>query len=372
MNQKQKQYTRNETERFALFILIFTIIEVGLLVFLLTSHLLPKNWKWGSPDPEVPTEEQTTQGEDTTQPPEQSVPVFSGGALPIAPVVSSQTQTLGSEIASNYALLFDTQTGTVVASKNANARFSPASMTKVMTLIVACENLTEADLERKLVMTQEIHDYARMGNYVDSSAAGHDVGDEIRIKDLLYGIGVESASDCTALIVFELCGSEAEFVALMNQKATELGLTQTHFDNAIGYDSEDNYTTACEMGMIFSYAMQCDLIKDILSVTSYRFEAYYYKDGVYSPFGFTYYSTLFRSRMETYEKHSGKAFSLSTATLEAGKTGYLESSFLACQAKGKSNSRYILILGDATGSSAGLACYYTMRDVKYVLDTYVS
>ena len=72
------------------------------------------------------------------------------------------------------------------------------------------------------------------------------------------------------------------------------------------------------------------------------------------------------------EKHSGKAFSLSTATLEAGKTGYLESSFLACQAKGKSNSRYILILGDATGSSAGLACYYTMRDVKYVLDTYVS
>jgi D-alanyl-D-alanine carboxypeptidase (penicillin-binding protein 5/6) len=183
---------------------------------------------------------------------------------------------------------------------------------------------------------------------------------------------VESASDCTALIVFELCSSEAEFVALMNQKVTELGLTQTHFDNAIGYNSDDNYTTASEMGMILSYALQCDRIKDILSVTSYRFEAYYYNnEGEYAPFGFTYYSTLFRSRMETYEKHSGKKFSLSTATLEAGKTGYLDSSFLACQAKGKNNSRYILILGDATGSSAGLACYYTMRDVKYVLDTYV-
>jgi hypothetical protein len=131
---------------------------------------------------------------------------------------------------------------------------------------------------------------------------------------------VESASHRTALILFAICDSEAEFVELMNRKSTEMGLTQTHFDNAIGYSSTNNYTTACEMGMIFSYAMQIDLVKDILSVTSYRFEAYYYKEGVYTPFGFTYYSTLFRSRFETYDNHSGKKFSLNTATLEAGKT----------------------------------------------------
>jgi len=275
-------------------------------------------------------------------------------------------------VISNYALLVDTKTGAIVASKNGDTRFSPASLTKIMTLIVACENLTEEDLERKLVLTQELYDYARTGNYQDSSVASFDVDDEIKIKDLLYGIGVKSAADCTVMIVFDICESEEEFAALMNQKAAEMGLTNTHFDNAIGYESDNNYTTAAEMAMILSYAMQSALIKDILSVESYRFEAYYYKEDIYTSYGFTYYSTLFYGRMETYEEHSNKKFSLATSTLEAGKTGYLDSSFLACQAKAKSGGdRYVLILGDATGSSSGLACYFTMKDVKHILDTYV-
>ena len=376
MNQKQKQIQRDGEERFARFVFLFLILEAGLLVFLLTAHLWPKRWTWGGTfgDPGDETGnisgELTTPEDTETQPPV-TVPVFSGGVLPTRPTANGNTQVLGTEVISNYALLVDTQTGAIVASKNGNTRFSPASMTKVMTLIVACENLTEEDLERKLVLTQELHNYSHSGNYWDSSAAGFDVDDEIKIKDLLYGIGVKSASDCTAMIVFDLCGSEEAFVSLMNQKAEQMGLTNTHFDNAIGYESENNYTTATEMAMILSYALQSPLIKDILGVKSYAFEAYYYNEGVYDSYGFAYYSTLFVGRMENYQEHSNKKFSLATSTLEAGKTGALDSSFLACQAKAKNGDRYVLILGDATGSSLKLACYFTMKDVKHILDTYV-
>ncbi|MBQ9132510.1 MAG: D-alanyl-D-alanine carboxypeptidase [Clostridia bacterium] len=374
MDQKQRKQERDGEARFALLILLFIIIEVALLVFLLTAHLMPKSWTWGglqNSEEETSGDATTPEDSQTTQP-QPSVPVFSGGVLPARPTANSTTKSLGVEVTSNYAILVDVKTGNILASKNADVRFSPASMTKIMTLIVACENLTEEDLERKLTVTQELYDYARAGNYADSSVAGHDVGDEIRVKDLLYGIGVKSAADCTAMIVHDIRDSEAEFVALMNQKAAEMGLTQTHFDNAIGYDSEENYTTAAEMAMILSYAMQSDMIKRILSVEYHRFEAYYYKDGVYSSFNFTYYSTLFQSRMETYKKNSGKDFSLQSAKLEAGKTGYWDSSSLACQAKALSGGNtYVLVMGDATGSSASLACYFTMKDVKYLLDTYV-
>lgn len=371
METEKRQNIKNEAgEReglFALLMILFIILEVILVAVLLAGAL------GGVRTPSVPDGgSQTTGGTPDATPPEpDELPVFAGGIVPTRPQENANTISV-EDLFSRYAVMVDTENGEIVASKNADARFSPASMTKVMTLIVACEQLKESDLSRKLTITEELHRAVREGNYEGTTNAGFDVGDEISIRDLLYGIGMASASDCVLPIVLDLCGTEEAFVTLMNEKAAQLGLRDTHFDNAIGYESVGNYTTAREMAMIMSYAMQSEQIADILCKEVYRFDAFYYKDGLYTPFGFTYYNTLFSHRLGAYSEIEGEEFVLSTATLDGGKTGYLDSSFLVCQATKKgSNKTYVLVLGDSEAATIKRACYQTMKDVKTLLDTYV-
>jgi len=366
----QRENNKGKAESIlAWWLLLFLIFEVLLLTVVLVRSFQTAE----APPAEPPTEEskQPDGGEEETEPPAPMVPVFSGGAIAVKPSATDATQTPDS-LSSNYAILIDAQTGEILASKQSDVRFSPASMTKVMTLIVACECLNTSDLDRKLVITKEIYDYSRAGAYEDSSLFGFDVGDEATVRDLLYGIGMKSASDCVVPIVLEVCDSEEAFVALMNQRAQEMGLVNTHFDNAIGYESEQNYTTAAEMAMIMSVAMQCDLISDILCTSARASQAYYYKDGVYTPFPISFYNSLHTQRVEFYKETTGKDFQLSTAKLDGGKTGYLESSFLVCHASAKrGGGKYIAVLGDASGSSVKTSCGLTMKDLKLLLDTYV-
>ena len=353
--------------------IFFLIFEIFLITALLISTFSPPavaDPSWEGND----TESESESSADTDPIEPVSSKVFSGGTIPTRPVAGADTQAF-SGIASRYAVLVDAKSGEMIATTDPNVRFAPASLTKVMTLIVACEYFEASDLDRKLTLTQELWDYARAGAYSGASVAAHDVGDELLIRDLLYGIGMESAADCTVMIVDEIAGSESAFAELMNHKAQELGLTDTHFDNAIGHESEENYTTAVEMAMIMSYAMQCDLIKDILGQTQHVFQVWYYNDAAeYTTVRFTYYSTLFRGRMETYENNAKVPFSLSTVTLKAGKTGsFITSASIACTARAKSGGReYILVLGEAQKTDTQSAAYRTMCDVKTVFDTYVN
>ena len=353
------------TRQVFLFLLVAVLLIPTLTVCLLVGGLPPRE--------PVTTDPATTPPGVTPSGP--ALPVFSGGVIPTMPGVTANTATMA-EGNSTYAVLVNAATGEILAAKNDDVQFSPASMTKVMTLIVACERLTTEDLERRTVLTQEITSYVTSGAYAGTSVALIDgdkyLNDEFRLIDLLYGIGVASAADCTMMVVSEVCPaasaaeSEAAFVALMNQKAAELGLTKTHFDNVAGHDSANNLTTAREMAVIMSYALQSTTITDILAVHRYPFKGYYYKEGILTTYNREYNSTLFKERVESYERNYGKSFVLSTTTLLAGKTGYLSSSYLACAARGKSNGvTYVLILGDAPKS------YHTMADVKTILDTYV-
>ncbi len=353
----------------ALWLILFLIFEV-----LLLSVVLVRSFKRTEASPVEPPEEESTVVTDAPATPEEpvpAVPVFAGGAIPTRPSTTASTQEADG-LSSNYAILMNAQTGEILASKQGDVRFSPASMTKVMTLIVACERLNTSDLDRKIVITKEIYDYSRAGLYEDSSLFGFDIGDEATVRDLLYGIGMKSASDCVVPIVLDVCESEEEFVALMNRRAQEMGLTDTHFDNAIGYESEQNYTTAAEMAMIMSVAMQCDLISDILCTSARSSQAYYYKDGVYTSYPISFYNSLHTQRVDFYKETIGRDFVLNTTRLDGGKTGYLDSSFLVCHASAKSGGgKYIVVLGDASGSSVKVSCGLTMKDLKSLLDTYV-
>ena len=351
---------------FCLFMVLFAIFEVILL-----TVILVRCFDTGEPSVEPPQNEETTPDEEITTQPPVSLPVFSGGVLPPMPTANANTKLI-SGIQSQYAVLVNAKTGEIIAGQNAFSRFSPASMTKVMTLIVACERLTQDELDKTLTMTQEVYDYARADGYADSTLYGIDVGDEYSICDLLYGIGMESASDCVLPIVFYLAESEADFVAWMNQKAVALGLKDTKFDNAIGHDSENNYTTAADMAMIMSYAMQNDLIMDILGKEVHRSTAAgYNSSGTFVPsFPFSFYSSLFgehtSSRMYAYKAQYGKDFRLDTATLTAGKTGWTTDNYcLVCSGVDGEKTPYILVLAKAAKK------YETMLDVKTIFDTYV-
>lgn len=371
--QTPKRNTRRDPEGG----LALTLVGMAALELLLVVVLLLRAFAPAVRPPEVlPPTPVTTAPTTPTPDPVPATPVFAGGVIPALPRDTSNTQTLtGAAVASNYALLFNARTGEVIVGKNADTPFSPASLTKVMTLIVACEALTEEELSTRLTLTEEVTEYVTSGSYADTGVALIDgdkyLNDEFTIRDLLFGIGVASGADCTYMIVKHVAGDEASFVARMNQKAEELGLTKTHFDNAVGYDSQTNVTTAREMALIMQYALQCDLIREILSVESHVFYGYYLKDGVEDSYRRTVYSTLFRDRMDTYKKYVKTDFALTTARLTGGKTGYWNSSHIVVTAKGNtSGDEYILVLGDAVKTETLPASVYTMKDIKLLLDTY--
>ncbi len=306
--------------------------------------------------------------------------VFSSGTvLPLA-IEDDNTKTISDEIDAYYAILIDPQTGKIVAQKNSELIFSPASMTKVMTLIVACENLTVEDLDRLLPFTHDIYEYVTTGDYFDMdvalptiTASGIScIGDYYTIKDLLYGIGVTSAADCAYMIAKEIAGSEEAFVDMMNAKARELGLADTQFDNIVGFDSAENVTTARDMAQIMAYAMQCDLIVDILKprTSNYSVRAHYWDDdGIEQTYG-VHFSPSYQSRLKYYP-----SFSLTSANIEACKTGYTTQSFIVTSALSKSTgARYVLVLGDRDdGSSENRSTKYqkTMQDMETLFNTYI-
>ena len=294
------------------------------------------------------------------------------------PYFSERSQTVSFDTSSQYIVLTNGKTGEIVASRSSGVRFSPASMTKVMTLIVMCERLSEEDLNKTITFTHEMYDYVRTGNYQGSTNHGIDPNDEYKIIDLLYGIGLKSASDCVLPVVLHLAGTEERFVSWMNEKVEELELENTHFDNPVGNESQDNYTTAEDMSQIMEYAMKNQMVRSILSKEIHQSTAAGYSStGEFVPsFPITFYSSLFgtheSSRMYAYEEHYKTPFKLQTAKLLAGKTGYLvndgvRNHCLVLYVKDiDSDDHYILVVGGGTQPQ-----YVTMEDIKNILDTYV-
>ena len=352
---------------FLLSLSVFLIFTVSILTF----RSCASNQE---PRPQVTTSQNVIKPSPT---PQNSVLFSSGTVIPYA-LADANTKTVADEIDSYYAILIDLQSGKIVAQKNADLVFSPAPMTKVMTLIVACENLTEENLERQIPLSDEVVQYVTSGAYLGTECSlpresgGYTcIGDTYTIKDLLYGIGVSSAADCTYMIVKEVAGTEEAFVDMMNAKARELGLDGTQFDNAVGFDSTTNVTTARDMAQIMAYAMQCDLIAEILKprTSDYVITAHWEKDGLPATYNVNL-KPSYKSRLDKYS-----AFSLTSVSLEACKTGYTNESFIVTSAISKtSGTRYILVLGDRdNGTQENITTKFknTMIDMEKMLNTFV-
>ena len=181
---------------------------------------------------------------------------------------TSDTVTIYSEeVISSNAILIDESTDTIIASKAAKERICPASMTKVLTVLVAAEHITEADLDDTFTMTLDITDYAYEH---DCSSVGFLDGEKVTIRDLFYGTILPSGGDAAVGLATYVAGSHEAFVEMMNDKLAELGLADSaHFTNCVGLYDENHYCTVYDMAVIMKAAMQNDLCKEFLSAHTY-------------------------------------------------------------------------------------------------------
>ena len=145
-------------------------------------------------------------------------------------------------VAAKAALLIDLNTNRVVYEQDADERVYPASLTKIMTCLIALENGNLSD-----VVTVSESALADLDE--DSSVAGLVVGEQMTLENLLYCMMVVSGNDACNVIAEHVAGSVTDFVRMMNQRAYELGCTNTHFNNPHGLHDESHYTTARDLAI---------------------------------------------------------------------------------------------------------------------------
>ena len=171
------------------------------------------------------------------------------------------------EIFSTYALLVDEGEDTIVGTRQERERISPASMTKVLTILVAAEAITEEQLDDTFTITQEITDY---GFVNDCSMVGFLVGEEVTVRDLFYGTILSSGADAALGLAIYTAGSQEAFVERMNQKLEELGLSASaHFTNCVGLYDEEHYCSIYDMAVMMKAAIHNQWCRTLLSARTY-------------------------------------------------------------------------------------------------------
>lgn len=159
------------------------------------------------------------------------------------------------DVSAKSAVLIEASTGTVISAKNANMRLPMASTTKIMTALVAIEN---CDISTVVTVSPDA-----VG--VEGSSIYLFEGEQLTLEELLYALLLASANDAAAAIAIEVGGSIEGFAEMMNDKAREMGLSDTHFTNPHGLDDPEHYTTAAELAKIASVAMKNEVFRTIVS-----------------------------------------------------------------------------------------------------------
>lgn len=275
---------------------------------------------------------QVLEGQDTEAETENGSENTEGEQRTYKYATTEDTLQLGGEISSSHTIFLDMQEETVLASKDAMSRIVPASMTKVLTLLVAVEHIDNLDDE--FTITQEITDYCFLNG---CSNAGYEKGETVTIRDLLYATVLPSGADGALGLAYYVSGSQEAFMELMNAKLEELGLSETaHFTNCIGVYEEDHYCTAYDMAMIMDAALQNELCVDVLSARTYQTsQTEQHPEGMLL-------SNWFIRRIE--DKDTG-------GMVVGGKTGYVDQSGNCAVSFGtdQEGKRYICVTANATG-----------------------
>ena len=174
------------------------------------------------------------------------------------------------DLHSEGVYMVEMETNTVVVAKNENEQLIPASTTKIMTALVALENIK--DFNQTVKITYDAMNEFSMSdpNYQGASTSALEVGQtNVTFNDCLYALMVSSGCEAGNVLALNLAGSIQEFVDMMNAKAKELGATHTHFVNPNGLHDNNHYTTAYDLYLIFKEAVKYDTFVDTVSSKDY-------------------------------------------------------------------------------------------------------
>lgn len=169
------------------------------------------------------------------------------------------------DIASDTGILMDADTGTVLFDKGGDQQRYPASITKIMTLLVAVEN---SSMDEQVTFTETgVRNVA-----ADSSNINSKVGEVMTMQDCLHALMIISANDAAAQIAEHVGGTEQNFIDMMNQRAAEIGCTNTHFTNSSGLPDENHYSSAKDMALIFREGLKNKDFRSVLGDADYTIQ----------------------------------------------------------------------------------------------------
>lgn len=234
-----------------------------------------------------------------------------------------------SGINSSCAVLMQARGGKIIGEINGEQTMYPASMTKIMTAIVAIEELNDLDQEITLTSDMFAGLYER-----DATQAGFQPDETVRAIDLLYGVMLPSGAECCIALADTIAGSEEGFVELMNQKAEKLGMDGTHFCDTTGLHDPDHYSTAKDIAILLKYAIRNDTFREIIE------SPYYSTPGTnIHPDGITFYSSMFNNLPDP---------SVTGGKILGGKTGFTNDAGLCLASFAEiDGTEYILVTAGA-------------------------
>lgn len=325
MNKRRKRRYKLNYLRVGITVFLIVLIIIGISLIVSSAKDKGKDEKVQNIVSSVPDESALTTTQAVSEElSETDVPFV------VYPHKTDDTKRFSSSLDAKYAVIIDTEENEIVAYRNYNARMYPASLTKVMTLIVAVENIE--DLSDTVTITEDM--IAPM-IAVDASRAGFAVGETPTLEQVLYGIILPSGADASLAVAEYVAGSEEAFVELMNEKAEEMGLENTHFTNTVGLHDAKHYSTAEDMALILAYAIQNETCREVLSAYQYEIPP-----TEYNPEGILLTSTLF-SRMYGDE--------MPGVVIKGGKTGYTDQSRNCICTFAEANGKtYVMVLGEGT------------------------
>lgn len=263
------------------------------------------------------------------------------------------------EIKSDYVYMVDLDNNQIMLDEGSEQTIYPASMTKMMTLLVAIENAPA--LESTMVLGPEV--FAGLAE-AHASVAGFKPGEEVSVKDLLYGLFLPSGADAAQALALEEAGSEAAFVELMNEKAATLGMSGTHFVNTSGLHDPDHYTTLRDLEKLMRYALENPTFREIFQTRRYT------SNPSLHPGGLVWESTLFAKLTTGPENEVNATITANSSrivndSIIGGKTGYTNPAGLCLASIAEKNgTRYLLITAHAPVSNTP----YHILDAAHIYD----
>ncbi len=236
------------------------------------------------------------------------------------------------DVLAEKGILIDPDSQTIVVDQGGTDRIIPASMTKVLTLLVAAEHITNLDDTYQIPI--EVGDYAHEH---DLSIVGFSTDEVVTVRDLLYGTILPSGGDAAIALANYVAGSHEAFVDLMNERLVTLGLSETtHFTNCVGLYDPDHYSTCYDIAMIMEAALDNELCREILSTKRYvTKQTEFHPDGIEI-------SNWFLRRIE--DKDAG-------GEVVYAKTGYVKESGYCAVSFAEGGGRHLICVTLNSGSS---------------------